>query len=1066
MPKGALAGLGVAAALVVGCGAHVSTPATMPRSVEGAPAARAAFALPEAAATSPASPVSLTASDGTGLALESLRARATLRGPLVETELTLTFANPADRLLEGRFRIALPPRAFTSRLAMKVDGRWTEADVAEIPAARAVYEEILHQRRDPLLVEQREDNELQARVFPIRPREKKEIVVGWIAEVSADNPVTVPLRGLPRVERLDVSVVDGATEPLEVHEQDVQPREDVRFVPRYGASALRAKGSVVARVRVPGESAPEPIGRAMVVLLDTSASRAAEVEGDLRLVRAVAGLLAKTEPDARVAVGAFDQDTELLFEGSPRDLAGAGGEAAAVRLRARGALGASDLERALGWAAREAARLGATRVLLVGDGIATAGSSDRARLRETARRLADAGVERFDVLAVSDVRDEGTLRALATGAGRHEGVVVDASAIPAAADVAARLTKKTRARVPVEVRGATWSWPSAFDGVQEGDERLVYAEVPAGAPAAIVVDGRDAKLAIEDAPAGVVERVTAKARIDALTAAGITDASREEVVALSKKHRVTSTLTAFIVLESDVDRAMLRVAGKPLPPPRPVAATPAPPRDGLLTPPPPIAPARPSHVAVGSGRGRVPGAHVAKAVSLRIAEVTVTGRLLPDAIQLVVRRNFGRFRACYEQGLRGNRKLEGRVVTKFVIGRDGAVSESIDAGSELPDTKVVACIVQAFRELTFAPPVGGIATVTYPLVLHPEPRPDDVGERVQMRAPAPVRRRSDAVASEPLPPPWPWRGPFGDVIEHLARFDARGALDGAAAAHAADARDVVALLALGEALEAADMREPAARAYGSIADLQPHRAEMLRLAGARLRRLGPAARPLAIELLRRARDDRPDQPSSHHLLAMALLEAGDHERAFDALAEGLGRSYAPRYGASREVLVDDLRLVAAAWSAAEPVRSRAIDARAFALGASRDPDERPSARFVSTWETDASHVQLTVAGSGESAWVSYASDGFGPQSFVVRASPRDAEATPFSVKVTLHRRGPAGGDVPGVVDVLTHDGRGHVSVEPRPFVIMTDGASVDLGELRLLSPSSGSRARSPSSRGG
>ncbi len=51
-----------------------------------------------------------------------------------------------------------------------------------------------------------------------------------------------------------------------------------------------------------------------------------------------------------------------------------------------------------------------------------------------------------------------------------------------------------------------------------------------------------------------------------------------------------------------------------------------------------------------------------------------SGRLPPEVIQRIVRQNFGRFRLCYENGLRNNPNLQGRVSVRFVIGRDGAVS--------------------------------------------------------------------------------------------------------------------------------------------------------------------------------------------------------------------------------------------------------------------------------------------------------------------------------------------------------------------------------------------------------
>src|SRR5436309_2350889 len=86
--------------------------------------------------------------------------------------------------------------------------------------------------------------------------------------------------------------------------------------------------------------------------------------------------------------------------------------------------------------------------------------------------------------------------------------------------------------------------------------------------------------------------------------------------------------------------------------------------------------------------------------------------------------------------------------------------------------------------------------------------------------------------------------------------------------------DVLALLALGETWEAAGERRAAARAYGSLIDLFPSRADLRRLAGERLERLGQEGLGLAIDTYQKAVLDRPDHPSGHRLLAWALLRAG------------------------------------------------------------------------------------------------------------------------------------------------------------------------------------------------
>ena len=53
------------------------------------------------------------------------------------------------------------------------------------------------------------------------------------------------------------------------------------------------------------------------------------------------------------------------------------------------------------------------------------------------------------------------------------------------------------------------------------------------------------------------------------------------------------------------------------------------------------------------------------------------------------------------------------------IGRDGAVSNVGNGGSDLPDAGVVSCVQRAFYGLSFPQPASGIVTVTYPIVFTP-----------------------------------------------------------------------------------------------------------------------------------------------------------------------------------------------------------------------------------------------------------------------------------------------------------------------------------------------------------
>ena len=125
--------------------------------------------------------------------------------------------------------------------------------------------------------------------------------------------------------------------------------------------------------------------------------------------------------------------------------------------------------------------------------------------------------------------------------------------------------------------------------------------------------------------------------------------------------------------------------------------------------------------------GSAPGAssdpalgHPKASPSLRQGATTVTGKLPPEVIQRIIRQNFGRFRLCYEKGLAKNVNLGGRVTVKFTIDTTGAVSHLADGGSDLSDKDVVACVVQAFGNLSFPTPEGGgTVAVAYPIIFAP-----------------------------------------------------------------------------------------------------------------------------------------------------------------------------------------------------------------------------------------------------------------------------------------------------------------------------------------------------------
>jgi hypothetical protein len=95
-------------------------------------------------------------------------------------------------------------------------------------------------------------------------------------------------------------------------------------------------------------------------------------------------------------------------------------------------------------------------------------------------------------------------------------------------------------------------------------------------------------------------------------------------------------------------------------------------------------------------------------------------RLPRETVQRIVRQASGTFRACYQSALLANPALAGGITTRFLIGANGHVKSASNLGTDLPDSKVVACVTKAFYGLVFPEPPGGVAvTVTYPLTFSP-----------------------------------------------------------------------------------------------------------------------------------------------------------------------------------------------------------------------------------------------------------------------------------------------------------------------------------------------------------
>jgi hypothetical protein len=155
------------------------------------------------------------------------------------------------------------------------------------------------------------------------------------------------------------------------------------------------------------------------------------------------------------------------------------------------------------------------------------------------------------------------------------------------------------------------------------------------------------------------------------------------------------------------------------------------------------------------------------------------------------------------------------------------------------------------------------------------------------------------------------------------------------------------------------------------------------------------------------------------------------------------------------VLREDLGVIAAAWLKKDPGRRPEVMHRLAKAGAALAA--RPSLRFVLNWETDANDVDLHLHdGRGDHAYYRNprlrsggvlhhdVTTGYGPECFSIHGKAR---AFPYRLRVHYYSRGPMGYGM-GRVQVVDHDGAGGLRFEDRPFVVLEDGAFVELGRVK------------------
>jgi hypothetical protein len=97
--------------------------------------------------------------------------------------------------------------------------------------------------------------------------------------------------------------------------------------------------------------------------------------------------------------------------------------------------------------------------------------------------------------------------------------------------------------------------------------------------------------------------------------------------------------------------------------------------------------------------------HVAGGTVIELGDSVTLGVSL-EAAARVLRERVYKLRDCYSKALAKNKQLAGSVAFRLVIGREGRVVLARELGSDLPDGKAVACMLEAMDDAYVTYPTG------------------------------------------------------------------------------------------------------------------------------------------------------------------------------------------------------------------------------------------------------------------------------------------------------------------------------------------------------------------------
>ncbi len=349
--------------------------------------------------------------------------RARLDGSILQVSCEQLFINDGRRAEEVEILLPIPADAVVTDGLLLADGQEIRAEVLPAGEARAIYERIVRQRRDPALLELAGHGLVRLSAFPIPPGGRRTVSFRYHQSLPGERGRTrlafpvASLCGIDRSGPLDFDLTIDGRDPIEQvyspsHEFEIT-REgpttaDLRYVddspdPRetLEVSVVRGGESIGIDLRTARERGEdgyfllavspgwdllrgrETSSEAVTFVLDTSGSMEGEKFEQAR--SALESFIREIPRQDRFNLVAFSDGVDLLFDDGPHRVTEETRRRALSFLRRLEPGGGTAIDDALDAAGRATPQGG--MILLLTDGQPTVGETDPRTIVENVRRL-------------------------------------------------------------------------------------------------------------------------------------------------------------------------------------------------------------------------------------------------------------------------------------------------------------------------------------------------------------------------------------------------------------------------------------------------------------------------------------------------------------------------------------------------------------------------------------------------------------------------------------------------------------------------------------------------------